>query len=584
MPLPIPPATVAHGVLDRLHAWGVRAVFAVPGAHVDPILTALADDPRFTLVIATHEQGAAYMADGHARFHRRPAAVITLGGPGATNLATAAMTARIDGSPVFFVTGDVPTTVAEAGGFQASGSSTTNALSVLREAVGKATRADDGEEVFLALDEAARSLFAPNPSPFHLCLPVDVSRRPALLRTPPPPPPPTPRDAPHPHPGALSHPLALLIGAELQAPASREALIQLCVRHRIPAASTLDAKEFQALLPPDLQLGVFGYAGGPRASAALLDPALRTLVVLGAPLDERNTGLWEPRLFAPNRRILHLSNRRDRRLATPGPVSWFHVSDPVATLIQWLDADSAAGDSTLRHPPSDPPHWLGVPTLTGADHGTRDHDGALSWSEILLILRECLPPEATLFVDSGEHRYQAGVGWEVGKGGRFLTAAQSAPMGWAIGAAIGAAFASDAEVNAPLWVLTGDGCLLMHGMELAVAARHQRRVVFLVSNNGAYGRVASRFRDHPPSLRAKVCDLPRVDWPAFAASLGVPALQATCARTLQHALAAASAAPGPFLIDLLTATAGSPPPESNCFSSATAGFLPPALLPPPQGR
>ena len=44
-----------------------------------------AKDRQFQIVMAAHDQGASYMADGYTRISGGPAVVIAINGPGATN-------------------------------------------------------------------------------------------------------------------------------------------------------------------------------------------------------------------------------------------------------------------------------------------------------------------------------------------------------------------------------------------------------------------------------------------------------------------------------------------------------------------
>jgi acetolactate synthase-1/2/3 large subunit len=66
----------------------------VPGGLVDPFLPALARQGRLTPVVAAHEGGAVYMADGYARASGSFGAALGIGGPGCCNMATAAATAK----------------------------------------------------------------------------------------------------------------------------------------------------------------------------------------------------------------------------------------------------------------------------------------------------------------------------------------------------------------------------------------------------------------------------------------------------------------------------------------------------------
>ena len=69
-------------VLNALIREGLDHLFMVPGGLVDPFLPALARHPDLKPIVATHEGGAAYMADGYARASGRFGAALGIGGPG----------------------------------------------------------------------------------------------------------------------------------------------------------------------------------------------------------------------------------------------------------------------------------------------------------------------------------------------------------------------------------------------------------------------------------------------------------------------------------------------------------------------
>jgi acetolactate synthase-1/2/3 large subunit len=67
-------------ILNALVQEGLTHLFMVPGGLVDPFLPALARHPKLQPIIAAHEGGAAYMADGYARASGRFGAVMGIGG------------------------------------------------------------------------------------------------------------------------------------------------------------------------------------------------------------------------------------------------------------------------------------------------------------------------------------------------------------------------------------------------------------------------------------------------------------------------------------------------------------------------
>ena len=108
----------AEFVLRSLVEDGVDRLFLVPGGLVDPFLPAIARTPGLSSVVAAHEGGAAFMADGYARASGKFGAVLCIGGPGATNAVTAMSAAYTDHSPVLLLTGAVANAMQGVGYFQ----------------------------------------------------------------------------------------------------------------------------------------------------------------------------------------------------------------------------------------------------------------------------------------------------------------------------------------------------------------------------------------------------------------------------------------------------------------------------------
>src|SRR5579871_3901867 len=82
---PEAPARAVDVFLRYLKAEGIRWVFGIPGGLLHPFFAAIEGDAEFDLVMAKHEEGAAFMADGMARVTRRIAVCAGTSGPGATN-------------------------------------------------------------------------------------------------------------------------------------------------------------------------------------------------------------------------------------------------------------------------------------------------------------------------------------------------------------------------------------------------------------------------------------------------------------------------------------------------------------------
>ena len=98
--------TVADFLLARLSEWGVRRIYGYPGDGINGLLGALgrAGD-RFEFVQARHEEMAAFMACGHAKFTGEPGVCLATSGPGAVHLLNGLYDAKLDHQPVVAIVG-----------------------------------------------------------------------------------------------------------------------------------------------------------------------------------------------------------------------------------------------------------------------------------------------------------------------------------------------------------------------------------------------------------------------------------------------------------------------------------------------
>ena len=99
--------TGGEWVVEALRAEGVRHVFGIPGVHNLPIYDALLRQSAITHVLARHEAGAAFMADGYARASGEVGVVVVTTGPGATNALTPLVESYAGSVPIVLIMSDV---------------------------------------------------------------------------------------------------------------------------------------------------------------------------------------------------------------------------------------------------------------------------------------------------------------------------------------------------------------------------------------------------------------------------------------------------------------------------------------------
>src|SRR5579864_2155546 len=103
----MPRVTGGQAIVDCLEAEGVEVVFGIPGEHTIPLYDGLFHTPSIRHILARHEQGAGFMAEGYAMASGRVGVCITTTGPGAFNALTAVAEAYGDSMPVLLICSEV---------------------------------------------------------------------------------------------------------------------------------------------------------------------------------------------------------------------------------------------------------------------------------------------------------------------------------------------------------------------------------------------------------------------------------------------------------------------------------------------
>lgn len=98
---------VSDFMLERLHQWGVRRIYGYPGDGINGIMGAIARQPeRIEFIQVRHEEEAAFMASGHAKYSGGDLGVcLATSGPGAIHLLNGLYDAKKDHQPVLAIVG-----------------------------------------------------------------------------------------------------------------------------------------------------------------------------------------------------------------------------------------------------------------------------------------------------------------------------------------------------------------------------------------------------------------------------------------------------------------------------------------------
>lgn len=103
--------TTSDQLVERLHAWGVRRIYGYPGDGINGLMGALnRADGKIEFIQARHEELAAFMAVGHAKFTGEVGVCMATSGPGAIHLLNGLYDAKADHQPVLAIVGQTART------------------------------------------------------------------------------------------------------------------------------------------------------------------------------------------------------------------------------------------------------------------------------------------------------------------------------------------------------------------------------------------------------------------------------------------------------------------------------------------
>ncbi len=516
-------STAAEYLVDALADAGVSHIFGVIGGAVLPLFTATVGR-RAQIVMAKHEAGAAFMADGFARVRGGLGACIATSGPGATNLITGVASSYADSVPIVVLTGQVATKSFGKGAMQESSSEGVNIVDVFKPMTRYSTLAFKAELLPDIWQKALRTALGGRPGPVHLSLPTDVQKEPLRLRRSTPPT--VYRAKTHDREAIKQAALHLLRARRPAILAGHGAILsdaadeirQIATMLNIPVATTPKGK---GIFPEDhrLSLGPFGYSGSPLAQWYLLESGVDVLLAVGTSLSEWGTMGWDPRL-QPSEALLHVEIDpyeigKTYRVTVPlmGDAKsaltelWYELRRQHE---QYRPAESRNGHGYPQAPP-DRPRYL--------NEASMDSDAVpIKPQRLMRDLQDALPKDALVFLDGGANRSWAIHYWRSLYPRTFFCATGMASMGYGVAAAIGGKFAAPDRVVVSI---TGDGGFLMNGMEVSTAVHYNKQVIWVVLNDAGYGIVYHALR--MLKLPDVATRYPRVDCAKVAEGLGAQA-------------------------------------------------------------
>src|SRR5947208_13099648 len=98
--------TAAEVLIDRLIDWGVEVIFGLPGDGINGIMEALRTrQEKIRFIQVRHEESAAFMACGYAKYTGKLGVCLATSGPGAIHLLNGLYDAKLDHQSVLAIVG-----------------------------------------------------------------------------------------------------------------------------------------------------------------------------------------------------------------------------------------------------------------------------------------------------------------------------------------------------------------------------------------------------------------------------------------------------------------------------------------------
>ena len=523
--------TCADLILNYLHAIDIEYIFGVPGGAIEPLYNAMYKSEAnggIKSVVARHESGAAFMADGYARETGKIGVCCSTTGPGSTNLITGVAAAYADNIPMLVITAQTPLPKFGKRALQDSSCAAIDTVSMFKHCTKHSTLVSHHEQLETKLVSALMTAKAEPAGPVHISIPSDVLRSMATNK----------RTVKNrilngtytlTDQGAIEQMMIELKSANnvvlYIGNGCKDASIEIMrFAEQINALFVTGpmGKRWVDETHP-LYRGVFGFAGHESAKTLLQDAdnKLDLVIAIGAALSELGTRGWSDELM--NEKLIHVDSRVEH--FTRSHMAKLHVCGHLPTIFRLLNEklDRAQHYWNKKWGATSPPIGINAngcrTTLVDEHKCKNDNDIQLIKPQRLFShFSLAMPIDTRMFVDAGN-----AWAWSIQyyqrpeHDGKFHLAMGLGAMAWAIGAVIGSSAAGKGKH--PHVCITGDGSYLMSAQELTVAKQLELPIIFMVMNDSVLGMVM-----HGQRLGGAAeigFDIGRVNFAMMAQAMGV---------------------------------------------------------------
>ncbi|WP_413509604.1 acetolactate synthase AlsS [Carnobacterium maltaromaticum] len=526
----------ADAVVESLENLEVEYVFGIPGAKIDRVFDRLVDGGP-ELIVARHEQNAAFMAAGIGRITGKPGVVIATSGPGASNLATGLVTATAEGDPVLAIGGQVK----RADLLKLTHQSMDNAA--LFEPITKySAEIQEPENISEVLANAYRAAEGAKQGASFVSIPQDVIDSPIKNKVI------APLQIPKLGPASpveitlLSQRIkaaklpVFLLGMRASSPEITEAIRNIVRVSDIPVVETFQGA---GIISRELEKSFFGRVGLFRNQPGdMLLKRSDLVITIGYDPIEYEARNWNAESDAD---IIVIDS-------TPAEIDQYFqpekelVGDIAQTLdflLPYLKGYKLDDDSTL---------YLNSlqEKLAQRDIPPVDENALYTHPlAVISMLQKLVTDEMTVTVDIGSHYIWMARHFRSYEPRHLLFSNGMQTLGVALPWAIAAALV---RPTTQIISVSGDGGFLFSAQELETAVRRKLNIVHLIWNDGRYNMV--EFQEEMKYGRSSGVDFGPVDFVKYADAFGAKGLRVTKPSELEKVLKEAFATKGPVIVDI----------------------------------
>ena len=465
--------TGAEIVVECLKEQGVDTVFGYPGGAILNVYDALYKHrSEIRHILTSHEQGASHAADGYARATGKVGVCLATSGPGATNLVTGIATAYMDSIPIVAITCNVGVPLLGKDSFQEIDITGITMPITKHNFIVK-----DVAKLAETIRKAFRIAMSGRPGPVLIDIPKDVTsnvteyEKEELGKY-------NPRET-HINEEEIDRAAALIEGSErpfvfvgggaVLSDASEE-LLEFVNKLDAPVTDTLMGKGAFPGTDPRYT-GMLGMHGTKASNFGVSECDL--LIVVGARFSDRVTGNTET--FAKNARILQIDI--DPAEMDKNVIITAGVTGDIKTVLGILNKKIGQQEHS---------DWLAKIEGYKEKYPLKYHHDILTGPFIVEEIYRQTEGGAIITTEVGQNQMWAAQYYKFTKPRTLLTSGGLGPMGYGLGAAMGAKTGCPDKtvVN-----IAGDGCFRMNMNEIATAVRHNIPVIEVVINNHVLGMV-----------------------------------------------------------------------------------------------